>query len=58
VYDSDASPPSAPRPKTWKKKKPTAATTVSTQQSHIQGTQDSSVPPLALTNSPAANTRR
>jgi hypothetical protein len=58
VYDSDASPP-APRPKTGRKKTLTAATTVSTQQSQIQGTQDSSpVAPAALTNSPAANTRR
>ena len=59
VYDSDAPPP-AKRPRT--KKTTAAATTVSTQQSQIEGapalSQEISVAPPALTNSPAANTRR
>jgi len=58
VYDSDAPPPAAPRPKTGRKKKLTATTTVSTQQSEIEGAQHSTVAGPALTNSPAANTRR
>jgi len=59
VYDSDAPPP-AKRPRT--KKTTAAATTVSTQQSQIEGapalSQEINVAPPALTNSPAANTRR
>ena len=58
VYDSDAPPPAAPRPKTGRKKKLTATTTVSTQQSEIEGAQHSTVAVPALTNSPATNTRR
>jgi len=65
VYDSDA----PPKPKRAKKKKSTATTTVSTQQSQIEGAQETTVCPAltnsppniappALTNSPAANTRR
>ena len=58
VYDSDAPPPAAPRPKTGRKKKLTATTTVSTQQSEIEGAQHSTVAVPALINSPATNTRR
>jgi len=58
VYDSDAPPPPAPRPKIGRKKKLTATTTVSTQQSEIEGAQHSTVAVPALTNSPATNTRR
>ena len=65
VYDSDA----PPKPKRAKKKKRTATTIVSTQQSQIEGAQETTICPAltnsppniappALTNSPAANTRR
>jgi hypothetical protein len=69
VYDSDAPPPAPPKPKRAKKKKSTATTTVSTQQSQIEAAQETTVCPAltnsppniappAVTNSPAANTRR
>jgi hypothetical protein len=62
VYDSDAAPP---KPKRVRTKKCSGTTTVSTQQSQIEGHSISvATPTLALTNRPAvtyrtvANTRR
>ena len=58
VYDSDVPPPTAPKPKRVRTKKTTATTTVSTQQSQIEGATNISVATPTLTNSSAANTRR
>ena len=62
VYDSDAPPP---KPKSVRTKKCSGTTTVSTQQSQIEGHSISVATPTpaltnspAVTNNPAANTRR
>ena len=55
VYDSDAPPPAAAKPKRSKGKKSKPASTVSTQQSQVGGSTASAA---AAPSSPAANTRR
>jgi hypothetical protein len=58
VYDSDAPPPAAPKSKRVRTKKITATTTVSTEQSQIEGVTYIIVATPSLTNSPATNTGR